>query len=85
MLRDAKKAVDALIFVGVQEAYDVSVEILLREFHTKLSIPLPKERSESDKKTKEAKAIVQKNSTLLKKAEKMNSYDMRLYKYGTNC
>lgn len=79
---EAIKAVDSIFFVGIQEAYDFSVELLLREFDMKLSIELPKERQDSSKKLKENKDKVKSDKGLMKKAEDVNYYDMMLYRYG---
>jgi hypothetical protein len=79
----AIKAVDNIFFVGIQEAYDYSVEILLREFDMQLSIELPTERQDkSNKKLKSDKNAVKGNVVWMKRAEEVNSYDMRLYNYG---
>ena len=82
MLNKAKKAVDKIFFVGLQEVYDYSVELLLREFQMKIDIDLPKERSESSRAVKEGKKAILGNETLLQKARLANSFDTNLYKYG---
>jgi hypothetical protein len=82
MLNKAKKAVDNIFFVGLQEVYDFSVELLLREFRMKIDIDLPKERSESSKAVKDGKRAILSNKTLLQKARLANSFDALLYKYG---
>jgi hypothetical protein len=77
------KSVDRLFFVGIQEAYELSVSILTREFHiAKVDIDLPSERSESNKKTKAAKAAILADSAVMQRAREVNSYDIRLYEYG---
>lgn len=74
---------DRIFFVGIQEVYDFSVELLLREFDMKLSIDLPKERQDTtNKKLKKDKDDVKNNVNLMKKAEEVNYYDMKLYRYG---
>lgn len=80
----AIEAVDRIFFVGIQEVYDYSVELLLREFDMKLSIELPKERQDTaNKKLKQDKDNVKNNALLMQRAEQVNYYDMRLYNYGT--
>ena len=77
------KAVDNIFFVGIQEAYEFSVELLLREFDMKLDIELPTERQDlSNKKLKRDKDAVKNNQDLMTRAEAVNAFDMRLYKYG---
>lgn len=82
MLKKAKAAVDKLFFVGLQEVYDLSVDMLLREFQIKLDIKLPKERSESSKGVKEGKKQILADKNLIKKARLVNAFDVRLYRYG---
>ena len=79
----AINAVDNIFFVGLQEAYEFSVEILLREFDMKLSIDLPTERQDHNKKLLMDKDAVKSNEAWMRRAEEVNSFDMRLYKYGT--
>lgn len=79
----AVKAVDNIFFVGIQEAYEFSVEILLREFDMKLDIELPTERQDlSNKKLKRDKDAVKNDQELMARAAAVNSFDMRLYKFG---
>lgn len=74
---------DALFFAGLQEAYEMSISFLTHEFHIeKLDIELPKERSESSKRTKEAKAAILADPVVMQRAREVNSYDIRLYEYG---
>ena len=63
--------------------YDYSVDLLLREFDMQLSIVLPKERQDTtNKKLKRDKDAVKNDANLMRRAEEVNSYDMRLYNYG---
>ena len=63
--------------------YDYSVDLILREFDMQLSIVLPKERQDTtNKKLKRDKDAVKNDANLMRRAEEVNSYDMRLYNYG---
>jgi len=77
-----KKAVDALdrmFFVGLQEAYDLSVEVMLRELGSRVHPNVKKERQDVSKKMRANKLAVTSNTTLMARAAEVNSYDIRLY------
>jgi hypothetical protein len=80
------KAVDALnhlFFVGVQEAYDLSVQVMLRELNVPAQVDVKKERDQqSSKSIAKQKAAIKNNATLLARVREVNAYDVKLYKLG---
>ena len=83
-----QKAIDSmngLFFVGIQEAYDLSVQVMLRELNVQIKVDILKERDQqSSKRIAKEKADIKSNKTLLERVRLVNSYDMNLYKYGLN-
>lgn len=78
-----KKAVEALkaiFFVGLQEAYDVSVKVLLRELGVSVDIPILKERDQSNAMAMRRKNAILNNATALNKIRAHNTFDADLYK-----
>lgn len=76
------KAVEALqkfYFIGIQEAYDLSVELLLRKLKVKIFIPINQERAQNSKDMKRKKSAIQNNKFLTKKINQVNIYDIKLY------
>ena len=61
------------------EAYDISVQLLLREFHTNITIIPKKERDQSTKSMKEAKLKLTLNETLMNRVKEINRIDSDLY------
>ena len=80
------KAVDALnhlFFVGVQEAYDLSVQVMLRELHVPAQVDVKKERDQqSSKSIAKQKAAIKHNATVLARVREVNAYDMEFYRLG---
>lgn len=81
------KAIDALdniYFIGVQEVYDISIELLLLELNmSHLNIVAEKERDQSvSKSVKRDKSSILSDKQLMMKAKEMNSYDVDLYQVG---
>ena len=75
-------ALDHMFFVGLQEAYDLSVEVMLRELGSKVKPKVKKERQDVSKKLARNKVAVTSNTTLMDKAAAVNSFDIRLYEKG---
>lgn len=73
---------DHLFFVGIQEAYDLSIELLLRELNTTLSQPIQREREQKSGKINAAKEAIVSNRDLMQRAREANQYDIRLYEAG---
>ena len=81
----AKDAIDGIFFVGIQEAYDISVEVLLREFKMDhLNITVIKERDQSNAGIAAKKKQLKDNKPLMERAAIVNKFDIELYKYGKN-
>ena len=83
------KAVDALshfFFVGLQETYEFSVKVFLHEINrANESITMVNERDQGGaKKMNKEKASIRSNKTLMEKAYKVNSYDVKLYQMAVN-
>ena len=79
--QSAVEALDAFFFIGMQEVYDLSVKLLLREIDMadyKVSIEKERDQSLAPRIVKE-KASIKANKTLMEKARLVNSYDIKLY------
>jgi hypothetical protein len=80
----AVEAIDHIFFIGVQEAYDLSVKILLREMNMTLDIDIQREREQgTSNQMKKRKEEIKRNATLLQRVREVNSYDIALYQKGT--
>lgn len=75
----AVEALDNLYFVGLQEAYDISVEAILREFSMNITVEVKKERDQGNKQISEQKALLKNNATLMARVKDINHYDYALY------
>ena len=75
-------AIEHMFFVGLQEVYSLSVEVLLRELGSKVKPKVKKERQDVSKQMKMRKQAVTTNTTLMEKAAAVNSFDLRLYEEG---
>ena len=84
--KQAVRAMNNIFFVGLQEAYEVSVHLLLRELNMKQltsSIVINKERDQtSAQKVNKEKNILRNDPKLMKRAQDVNSYDGLLYQIG---
>lgn len=81
-----KQAIDAVnnfFFVGLQEAYEISVELLIRELNLNKDAflsPIKKERDQSTGgKIVREKNELKQNNALLQRARVVNKYDVELY------
>eukprot|EP00605_Chrysophyceae_sp_TOSAG23-4_P001751 GSChrysophyteH1.ASY1.ANO1.1938.1 assembled CDS len=80
----AVDAIENLFFVGVQEAYDISVQLLLRELHADHDITLRKERDNTKTASiKKAKADILQNATAMNIIKERNFWDNELYRVAT--
>ena len=80
---DATDALKHMFFVGIQEAYDVSVQVMLRELRVPAQVEIKKERDQqSSKSITKQKAAIKNNTTLLARVREVNAYDVQLYRQG---
>lgn len=82
MFCSAVEALDNIYFVGLLEAYDISVDILIREFGVDIKPSDIKERDQSSGKIKEEKDAIKKNDQLMARLKEFNHYDRDLYSLG---
>ena len=76
----AVEALDSMFFVGLQEVYDLSVKIMLRELNYKGELEILKERDQAmNKKIKAEKEAIRHNATAVAKMKAMNTWDRELY------
>jgi hypothetical protein len=78
----AVEALNSIFFIGLQEAYDLSVEVLLRELKVEVDIPVLKERDQSNAGIARQKSAIKNNKPLVEKVRKINHYDDKLYQLG---
>ena len=71
---------DRFFFVGIQEQYDLSVELLQRELGMKNIIPVKNERENSSPRTKRMKDRIRGDATLVARTRQVNDWDVQLYK-----
>jgi len=85
----AVDAVDNAYFVGLQEAYEISVKLMMRELNlhsnsTKGDPPILKERDNTvSKSIKANKAAILGNKALMKRIGDINNWDRHLYRVAT--
>lgn len=85
MYAQAVNALNHIFFIGLQEAYDISVELLLRELDMsdlKSSIVIKNERDQASANLHQEKKTLQENKLLMSRVEQTNAYDIKLYKLG---
>lgn len=76
----AKDALQHFFFVGLQEAYDLSVELLQRELGIKQKVEVKAERqNEQNRAVRAQKDRIRKNAALMEQARVANLYDVKLY------
>lgn len=81
--KQAVFALNAFFFIGLQEAYEISVELLIRELglFDKMSLnPIKKERDQSNPKLDFEKNNIKNNATLIERTKLLNRFDIELYK-----
>ena len=76
----AVNALDNMYFIGLQEVYDLSVKIMLRELNYKGKLEILKERDQAaNRKIRREKEAIRNNSTMVTKINAVNSWDRKLY------
>ena len=78
----AVEALENLFFVGIQEAYDISVQLLMRELNVTLQTTIKKEREQGNAKISAQKKELKANSALMQRYKDLNSIDYELYRLG---
>ena len=78
----AKEAIDRIYFVGIQEEYDVSIQLLLRMMQFNGTVNVQKERDQLNREITKKKKLLLNDQPLMMKVKQLNSYDVELYRYG---
>ena len=78
----AVEALEGLFFVGIQEAYDLSVKVMLRELNVSASISVLKERDQNNNDLRMKKKAILDNKEQMKRMRDLNAFDLRLYGIG---
>jgi len=79
--RKALEALRGLFFVGLQEAYELSVRVLLRELDVRADIPILKERDQASNAAQaRRKQAILSNATAMNKIRAHNTFDLDLYR-----
>jgi hypothetical protein len=68
--------------VGLQEVYELSVELMLRELGVNITIPVKREREQVSKTQSRNKQAILNNRVLMERALEVNTYDTKLYALG---
>ncbi len=76
------EAIENIFFVGLQEAYDITVEMLLRELNVTLTTKILKERDQSNPQIAKQKAALKANHTIMNRYKELNKIDYDLYHLG---
>jgi hypothetical protein len=76
------EALDHIFFVGLQEEFEISAELLLREMDVVMPVNVTKERDQSNEKSSQLKAKLKGNKALMQRLKEINHYDVALYKLG---
>jgi hypothetical protein len=80
----AKKALDSMYFVGLQEAYGLSVELLVRDLNVSIPIAVKKERDMGNSKSvKKKKKLILGNTSLMDRVKERNRFDIMLHQRAT--
>jgi hypothetical protein len=76
----AAEAIDNIFFVGIQEAYDISVQVLLRELQMDIKVSVLKERDQGNTKLiARQKKELKENKRLMSRVNELNQVDHDLY------
>jgi hypothetical protein len=76
----AVEALNKFFFVGLQEQYELSVELLAAELNLGYTIPVKNERENSKGgRVSKNKQVIKNNKLLMDRAAQTNSYDVQLY------
>lgn len=81
VFRKAEEALDAFFFVGIQEAYFISVKLLLRETGMERLVIAPETIERQQPPSKELMRLTS-NPALMQRVKDVNEWDNRLYKLG---
>lgn len=77
----ALSALDNMYFVGLQEVYDLSVKVLLRELNYSGQLEVLKERDQAaNRKVRREKEAIRNNATAIAKINRVNDWDRLLYR-----
>lgn len=77
----ALSALDNMYFIGLQEVYDLSVKVMLRELNYKGKLEVVKERDQAaNRKIRKEKAAIRSNATLVARINQVNGWDRELYR-----
>ena len=82
VFRQATVALDSFFFIGLQDSYDLSVQVLVRELGLEDSLklqPIKKERDQSNPVLDKSKKAIKENESLMARAQEVNHYDAMLY------
>ena len=83
VFQSAVVALDNIFFVGIQEEYEVSVAVMLREFNVTINASLTKERNQQKSKSvQRQKALIREDGRLQDRMKEVNFYDLQLYNIG---
>jgi hypothetical protein len=84
LFQEAKKAVNAFAFIGIQEVFDFSVKVFLHEInHVNQTYQIVNERDQGNaKEIVKKKSDIKSNNQLMDKARRMNNFDLDLYELG---
>eukprot|EP01038_Epipyxis_sp_PR26KG_P007603 gene7603-10353_t len=79
----AVEAIDHLYFIGLQEEFDLSVQLLLRMTNITMEVNIIKERDQNNENIVNQKMELKSNRQYMKRLEEVNTYDYQLYKIVT--
>ena len=83
VFQSAVVALDNIFFVGIQEEYEVSVAVMLRELNVTINASLTKERNQQKSKSvQRQKASIRDDGRLQDRMKEVNFYDLQLYNIG---
>ena len=76
----AIEAMNNIFFIGIQEEYNLSVEVMLRELRVTLKTKITKERNQQqDSYIKAQHLALKNNKKLIARVRSLNSHDAALY------
>merc|ERR1712146_838326 len=80
LFEKAREGIESIFFVGLQEVYDLSVKIMLRELNFKGELEVVKERDQAmNKKVRREKEAIRNNATAVAKMHAINAWYKELY------
>lgn len=68
--------------MGIQEEFEISAKLVLREMQVQMNFTLVKERDMSTAQTAIEKAKLKSDKNIMNKLAEANTYDIALYKLG---